>query len=125
MAQLPNSVKDLGVSQRRDEVQAFIGTSTGKLPNHGVVTIFATSGTKTFTIEPPVPGCRVAIISVDSTTDILTVSTGSTGIAFNVAGAQTLTFNSANEAVELVGLSTTRYGIVSNVGSVGVASLST
>lgn len=124
---MPSNIKVADVDQSvfRVPVNNFIGTATAKLPNHGVVTIFATSGTKTFTIMPPVPGCLVFIKTIDATTDILTITTGSTSIGFNVAGAGTLTFNAADEAVILCGLSTTRYGVFSNNGAVGVAAITT
>lgn len=122
---MPITPNDIAPSVRRHEIFAATGTTTQKLPNNGIVTIVATSGAKTFTLRAPVAGCEVLIWSISSSTATLTVNAPSTGVAFNKTGHNKLTFDAGDEAVLLRGLSTTRWAIVSNLGSVGTAAQTT
>ena len=122
---MPIRVNDLAPSVLRHEIYAATGTTTAKLPNNGIVTIVATSGAKTFTLTAPVSGCEVCIYSISASTATLTVNAPSTGVSFNMAGANKLTFDAGSECVWLRGLSTTKYAIVANTGSVGTGTQST
>lgn len=122
---MPIPADQLGPSVRRDHLFAATGTTTEKLPNYGSISIVATSGAKTFTLKPPVPGTKVYIHSISSSTATLTVTSGSTAIAFNKAADNKLTFDAGDEAVLLCGLSATRWAIVSNQGSVGTGKVTT
>ena len=60
----------------------------------------------------------MTLVQNNTTTTGFTVTTNSTGVTYNQAGNRTATFNGADDAIVLRALSTTRWGVVSNVGSV-------
>lgn len=80
-----------------------------------------TDSSTSFTLDDPIVGETKTIIQVDTTTTGVEIVTNSTSVSFNVAGNRTLTFNGADDAVVLKGLSSTRWGVVSNVGSVAAS----
>ena len=108
-----NNVLDLG--------SAFTASTAANISNIGLTQITSTAA-KTYTLDAPAQGCVCEIIYTGSSTTVQTVASGSTSISFNGTTGTQLTFNGINEAVILKGISTTRWAIMSNVGSVGVAS---
>lgn len=71
-----------------------------------------------FTLDDPIIGEIKVIIQVDTDTNTRTVTTATTGVSYNQAGNRIATFNGADDALVLVGLSATRWGVVANTGSV-------
>jgi len=111
--EVANNVLDLG--------SAFTASTAANISNIGI-TQLATTAATTFTLDAPAQGCECELIMTAGTTTINTVASGSTSISFDGTTGTQLTFNGINETVALKGLSTTRWAITSNVGSVGVAS---
>jgi hypothetical protein len=81
----------------------------------------AASTVAVYTIDDPIAGLEVTLVQDNTTTTGFTVTANTTGVGFNQAGDNVLTFNGADDAVVLRGLSTTKWRIVSNVGSVAVS----
>lgn len=91
------------------------------LPDHGVVTM-PTTAASAQTLPDPSVGAELTIIKGGSTTTITTVIPSTTTVFIGATGSnRKLSFDAAEEAVILKGLSSTRWGIASNVGSVAVA----
>lgn len=92
--------------------------STGtNLKAGGVSTIASTSGAKSYTLDAPVPGVRKTIwCTAGSTANTSKVTSSASFDGTNFAA----TFNAAGDALELVGLSATRWGIIANLGSVSL-----
>jgi len=84
----------------------------------GIANLTATTA-KTYTLSAPFAGAVKHIIKTGASTTILTVNAGA-GVTFDGTNDD-LTFNAANEAVTLVGLSATRWGVVSNTNGVGIS----
>ena len=105
----------------RESVAAVAGsTGTGTaIPNSGITTISSTSGAKNYVLaNPTAAGDRKMIIcTAGSTTNTSTVTTGSTACTFDGTNRKA-TFNGAGDSLELVALSTTRWFINVNNGSV-------
>lgn len=92
-------------------------TANTLLSNDGVSLVLPT----THTLEMPVPGCRkIIIIASASTTGRIALP--STTARFLPGTGWALTFGSAaaNKLIELVGVTTSQYYIVSNPGSATV-----
>lgn len=78
------------------------------------------SGTATFNIGDPAPGVPVYIAQDDASTGAVVIPS-STTVFFGFGSNRMATFNAADEAVILMGVSSTRFAIMSNVGSVAFA----
>ena len=95
-----------------------LGTTGGgvaDLPNHGLSWL---TGNETYTLQPPVKGARKLLVATSTSTAAAAVVRGSTGtgVTFNAAGATQIDFaaaTTATEVVELVGLSSVEWAIVS------------
>jgi hypothetical protein len=105
----------------RESVAAVAGsTGTGTaVPNSGITTISSTSGAKNYVLaNPTAAGDRKMLIcTAGSTANTCVVTTGSTACTFD-GSHRTATFNAAGDSLELVALSTTRWFINVNNGSV-------
>ena len=105
----------------REPLAAVAGsTGTGTaIPNSGITTISSTAGAKNYVLaDPTAAGDRKMIIcTAGSTANTSTVTTGSTACTFG-GSHRTATFNAADDSLELVALSTTRWFINVNNGSV-------
>ncbi len=105
----------------RESVAAVAGsTGTGTaIPNSGITTVSSTSGAKNYVLaDPAAAGDRKMIICTAGSTDnTCVVKTGSTACTFD-GSHRTATFNAAGDSLELVALSTTRWFINVNNGSV-------
>lgn len=98
---------------------AATATTGTNLSAHGIINI-TTTAAKTFRLEAPRQGAQVHIISSGGSTLVKTISLLSGN--FDGSGSKTkLLFNGINDAVTIVGISTARYIITSNVGSVATS----
>lgn len=108
----------------REPVAAVAGsTGTGTaIPNSGITTISSTAGAKNYVLaDPTAAGDRKMIICTAGTADnTCVVKTGSTACTFD-GSHRTATFNAAGDSLELVALSTTRWFINVNNGSVALS----
>lgn len=106
-----------------DVVQAL--TSTGATVNrHGTTTIAASgSGTQSFAIQEPVKGVRKTIIVDPNSTADVRVVNQTTGITFFGSTHNIVTFSTGTgvKVLQLIGLSTTSWGIVSRTTGVTTA----
>lgn len=122
------------IKQQDDDTAKVIDQNDNNIAHFGLVdtastaanvsnigmTLLASTAAKTYTMDIPSIGCQKQVICTASSTTVQTLSSGSTGITFD-GSADTLTFNGINESVILQGVSTTRWAILSNTGSVGIA----
>jgi hypothetical protein len=91
------------------------------IPASGFATIVASTTAPNYTLSAPVAGA-VCYLRVESNTPSGT-ATVTTTAAFDAAGSKNkLKVNAADDAVTLVGVSSTGWAIVSNVGSVATTS---
>ena len=101
--------------------------SSGTLNAYGINQIVGSTGVPSYNLPDPVRGRMVTItaglcasgktaIVIPGTTSVYFASSGTT-----VANLRKLTFNGANDTVTLRGLSSVRWLITSNVGSVAIA----
>lgn len=108
----------------REPVAAVAGsTGTGTaIPNSGITTISSTAGAKNYVLaDPAAAGDRKMIIcTAGSTVNTCVVKTGSTSCTFD-GTTKTATFKAAGDSLELVALSTTRWFINVNNGSVALS----
>ena len=94
--------------------------SPTRISNDGITRLTAT-GTLTIVMEAPYAGARKIILKSITATGVLTITGSATSILFNTTTGTSLTFDGVGEMIELVGLSTTAWAIVSNQNSVGVS----
>ena len=112
------SASDITLSVVDFENAVTTATTSANLPNFGTVIVPAASTAAAYTLDDPIAGLEVTLVQNNTTTTGFTVTTNSTGVTYNQAGNRTATFNGADDAIVLRALSTTRWGVVSNVGSV-------
>lgn len=97
---------------------ATCATTGTQISNNGL-TVLTSTTTKTFGLAAPVAGVLKAFICTASGTSVKTVKAAS---GTTVDGTNDdLTFNAANEACILIGASSTRWAVISNVNSVGIS----
>lgn len=95
---------------------AATGSTGTVLASRGTIVV-STSAAKTFQMAAPRTGATVHIIATHASTLVKTISLASGN--FDSSGTKTkLLFNGANDAVTITGISTARFIITSNVGSV-------
>ena len=108
----------------RESVAAVAGsTGTGTaIPNSGITTVSSTSGAKNYVLaDPAAAGDRKMIICTGGSADnTCVVTTGSTACTFDGTN-RVATFNAAGDSLELIALSTTRWFINVNNGSVALS----
>ncbi len=93
--------------------------STGVTLSASQPTLLTEAGAKVYALPAPAVGRRVTIIKQSTSTSDQTVLSTLSGTAATIGLAgKTLTFNTGAQAVELLGVSATRWEIVSNVGTV-------
>ncbi len=112
------SRSDITLSVVDFENAVTTATTSANLPAFGTVILPAASTAAAYTIDDPIAGLEVTLIQDNTTTTGFTVTTATTGVSYNEAGNRIATFNGADDAIVLRALSTTRWGVVSNVGSV-------
>lgn len=109
------------INQALAAVAGSTGTGTA-VPNSGITTISSTSGAKNYVLaNPTAAGDRKMLICTAGSTDnTCVVTTGSTACTFDGTN-RTATFNAAGDSLDLVALSTTRWFINVNNGSVALS----
>lgn len=97
------------------------GTEKGCLVN-GITLIAGGAGIENLTLAAPTAGARAVIrlVSIDSNSVIVTCANGVTVDGEN----DIMTFDAANEMIDLVYKSATEWAIVQNVGGVGLSATS-
>ena len=102
-------------------------SAAGTLNAYGINQIVGSTGVPNYTLPAPVAGRQVFITAgLCASGKTCTVKPASTDQYFASSGTtklnlRKLTFNGANDTVTLLGLSTRRWLIISNVGSVAIA----
>jgi len=97
-------------------------TTVAELTNQGVTHLTGTSANN-YTLGLPVQGAIKTIVTNSATALTVTCKTRShfvTGAGGSTSTGVKLTFNGSNEGVLLVGLSTVKWFIMSNMNSVGI-----
>lgn len=120
-----NGVQITKTAAQLNQALAAVSGSTGTgtaVPNSGITTVSSTSGAKNYVLaNPTAAGDRKMIICTAGSTDnTCVVTTGSTACTFDGTN-RTLTMNAAGDSVDLVALSTTRWFINVNNGSVALS----
>jgi len=92
-------------------------STASTITNYGL-TIIASTAAKTYNIAAPGVGTVKHICVTGGSTAIRVVQRLTTAFTFNAADTK-LSFNAIEDAVILLGVSATKYVIMSNVGSVG------
>jgi len=102
-------------------------TTAANLSESGVSVVSSTGTKELYTIDTPAAGVTKYIYCDSaSATGFVNVYTGATSITFGeTTDNHYLKFNAAEEAVSLVGISATKWGIVGNVGSVAATTSTT
>lgn len=98
-------------------------STSANIRAYGTTSLTSTAA-KSYTLDAPYKGARKEIVMTAATTTINTVVCGSTSNGISVGGSSTtrkLQFNTINDSVILRGISTTKWLVVSNTGSVTVA----
>lgn len=104
----------------------LVAGSTGTtITNDGITTLASTAGNNTtFNIAAPVVGVEKTIVSIGASTSQIVSSTGA-GATFTSTAtgvSNKATFVGLGQALHLVGLSTSSYGVRGNVGGVAFSS---
>jgi hypothetical protein len=109
------------INQAFSAIAGSTGTGTA-IPNAGIAAVSSTSGAKNYVLaNPTAAGDKVTIICTAGSTDnTVVIKTGSTACTFD-GSHRTLTFNGAGDSVDMVALSTTRWFINVNNGSVALS----
>lgn len=128
---LPNDILQGASDIRRPIVAATSDTTAALIPGYGFNTVDTTTDDG-WMLGPPVPGCKCELFTATTSTGTRTITMGSTigtGAAttnwaiMSSAGAayNTITIKGGGQYLELVGLSSALYGIVTR-GTGGIAS---
>ena len=113
-------VKDV----RRVVTEATSDTTATNLPNHGLVSVVTTTD-DTWTLNDPIPGGRVSLVTGSTSTGIHTISCAAATIVSSVSstfGGVVLTGGAAG--MELEGLSTAVWQMASRTGTTANSHLS-
>lgn len=113
---------DVTVVPHADVVDVDVGTTASTasiIPPTGFTDLRSTAAV-VLTLAAPFQGARKTIFKSGGSTTITTVNTGSSLITYDGTNDD-LDFDAAGECVQLVGLSATRWAIVTNTGSVGLS----
>lgn len=115
----------ISMTGRQEPMTTF--SAAGTLNAYGINQVVGTSNVPNYTIPRPVRGRFVTITAgLCASGKTCTVKTSAVGIYFASSGTtvttlRKLTFNGANDTVTLLGMSSVRWLITSNVGSVAIA----
>jgi hypothetical protein len=111
-------VTDINDCRGRAPLTQTLTVSGAILPQTEIVYLNATTPLIAATIAAPAPGRRLLITQIDSGTAGHTVTL--TAGTWN--GTNTIaTFNALGETLEVIGLTAIRFGIVVNIGAVGLS----
>ena len=120
----PSAIANLlnqGVGGIKLNATAVTSSSTVDCENISLLTLNSNGTPLTVNIGAPTLGKLLVIVQVDAGTDQHTVKTS--GCTFDGTN-DNATFDAQNETLVLLGVSTTRWVIVENIGSVGLAAVS-
>lgn len=107
-----------GLKGERDNVTT--GSTSANIENFGVTQIGSTSAAKAYTLDAPVEGVRKVLSAVAGSTGTLATVTCASGTTLD--GTNTIaTFNASGDVLTLFGLSSTRWTVAGNVGSVALS----
>lgn len=106
--------------ERYHQVHTSTGTTT---ITNGILELNHASTVITTTLPEPEVGDQLVIIDTSASGTAAHVVSAGTGRTFNVTGNNTATLNAPGEALHLIALSSTRWEIVSNVGSVALSTV--
>lgn len=108
----------VGPKGMRVPVHNATSDTTGTaIPNHGIATVVTTTN-DVWTLEAPVPGCEVKIMTGSSSTgNHAVVPTNATIISTNGVAGSTITLQGNGAHISLVGLSTSQWAVMSRGGS--------
>jgi len=109
------------INQAFSAIAGSTGTGTA-IPNAGIAAVSSTSGAKNYVLaNPTAAGDKVTIIcTAGSTANTVVITTGSTTCTFDGTN-RTCTMNAAGDSLDLVAISTTRWFINVNNGSVALS----
>ncbi len=103
------------------KVDVAQATASSTLENFGLSTVGSSTGTINYTLAAPEPGVVKTITVTAATTELSRVSASTTG-AITFDGTNFIaTLNGANDVLHLIGVTATRWAILGNTGSVGIA----
>lgn len=94
-------------------------STAAAISNTGITTISSTATSVAYTMDPPAAGVRKTLHQTGSSTAVTVTLTSGTFDGTNGRA----TFNAAADSLELVGLSTARFAIVGNIGSVALSTV--
>lgn len=96
--------------------------STGSTLSAYGLSIISSTAAQAYQLPAPIPGVRKTLVKTSSSTAVQTVSStlGGTAATFGLSGVL-LTFSAADQSIILEGVTTTKWQIVSNVGTVTVS----
>lgn len=107
-----------GIKTLKDNVTD--GSTSTAIEAFGVTTIGSTTAAKGYDLAAPVPGVRKVISATAGSTGTLSTVTCASGTTLD--GTNTIaTFNAAGDVLTLFGLTTTRWTVSGNVGSVALS----
>lgn len=109
------------INQAFSAIAGSTGTGTA-IPNAGVAAVSSTGGAMNYVLaDPTAAGDKVTIICTAGSTDnTVVITTASTGCTLNGTN-RVATMNAADDSLELIALSTTRWFINVNNGSVALS----
>lgn len=95
------------------------GSTSETIPNHGLTTLSSTQAGKAYTMAAPAPRTMAILACLQGSsvnTNVVTLESGT----FDGTN-DTATFNASGENLALIGVSTSRYAIIGNIGSVALS----
>lgn len=99
-------------------------TVTGETSiTNGILELNHASTVITTTLPAPQVGDQLTIIDTSASGTAAHVVSAGSGRTFNVTGNNTATLNAPGEALHLIALSSTRWEIIANVGSVALSTV--
>ena len=103
---------------RRQVSNATSGTTGTAIPNNGFHTVSTTTD-DTWTLTDPVPGCKVDIGTVSTSTGTHTVSpVAATVVSTNGVAGSGIALNGLGDVISLIGISTSQWMVTNNDGCV-------
>lgn len=96
------------------KVSVTDASTAANLSNSGITTLSSTATSAAYTMAAPAAGIKKVITQTGPSTAITVTLASGTFDGTN----QIATFNASKDTIELVGLSTSRMAVVSNIGSV-------
>ncbi len=112
-----------GFTNGRLQDQALTATGAITVGRRGIVTLAHATVVIAATLAAPVKGDELFIVNTSASGTVAHTVTLPAGVTFNATGNNTATLDAPEEGLHLIALSTTRWWIVANVGSVGLSTV--